>query len=298
MVSPVYNPKETEQRFFDHLKTEHKIQSEDRILVALSGGIDSVTLLSLLMEAQKEIPFHLGACHVHHMIRGEEADRDHHFCRDYCREKNIPFFAEFRDVPKFCKERSCGMEEGARILRYGALEEVANRENFTKIVTAHNADDQCETILFRLFRGTGISGCTGIPKRRGRYVRPLLCFSRKEIESYAKSLSLPFISDSSNYDILYSRNRIRHHIMNEAREINPHAEESILRFCRQAKWQVALLDSLCTQWEEKNKLRCADGKIPLHALQALAKSEAGFPILHRALEKMSNDKISIDYERY
>jgi len=298
MESPVYNPKETEARFLSLSEEEGLPKNGDRVLVALSGGVDSVTLLHLLICGKERIGFELAACHIHHMIRGEEADRDLEFCRKLCSQKKIPFFFELCNVPEYCRNHSCGMEEGARILRYRALDQVAAREGYGKIATAHNANDQCETLLFRLFRGTGVAGCAGIPPIRDRYIRPLLRFSRSEIENYAQSFPLPFTSDSSNDDILISRNRIRHHIIKEAKEINPRAEESLLRFSQQAKWHASLLDALCNQLESSQKIDFSQGMVPLSLLKPLTENEAGYPVLHRVLEKMTNHNISIDFERF
>ena len=138
-----------ENRFFDHLAKNKFFSHADRVLIALSGGTDSVCLALLLAKAQEKFGITLGACHVHHGIRGEEADRDLAFCREFCQTLSIPFYARHCDVPAYCSEHKVGLEEGARMERYRILRSVAEKEGFDKIATAHSASDQAETILFR-----------------------------------------------------------------------------------------------------------------------------------------------------
>ncbi len=287
------------ERFIQIQNQTKLIQKSDRILVALSGGKDSVCLLFLLLQFQKILPFHLGACHVHHMIRQDEADRDLLFCRHLCDEWCIPFFSETVDIPAFCKKNKLGLEEGARLERYRLLEKVAQREGYHKIATAHSATDQAETLLFRLVRGCGLTGAKGILEQRGRIIRPMLSFTSDEIISFVENNQLPFTEDSSNSDILYSRNRLRHCVIPEMKKINPEAEHALSKFCKTATFQDALCAKLCNGLEKKNEVCFSDGKAPLALLQKLTLDEADFPILFTCLSRMTqSENISIDFDHF
>ena len=253
--------------FIREAKQKRLFEKNSRVLVAFSGGKDSLCLLNLFSQAAKEWNLTLGACHVHHGIRGEEADADARLAEAFCREKKIPFYLEKTDVPAFCKENGLGLEEGARLERYRILEEVRHREGFDLIATAHSASDQAETVLFRLIRGTGLCGAAGIPVKRDRIIRPLLAFTQEEILSYCKENSLLFTKDSSNDDITISRNRIRSVILPEMKKINPNAENALNRFALMARWQEEMLRKEVSLWEENTGIRAEDGRIPLQFLE-------------------------------
>ena len=197
-----------------------------RVLCAVSGGADSMCLLALLLTSGR---FSVAAAHFEHGIRGEESLRDRAFVEDYCRERSIPCFADRADVPRFAAEEGLGLEEAARLLRYAFLEETAEREGYDWIATAHNADDNAETVLLNLARGAGLSGLRGIPPRRGRIIRPLLGLTRAEIEAFLAESGTPHVEDSTNESDFCSRNRIRHAVVPALRELNPAFEEAVSR---------------------------------------------------------------------
>jgi len=202
-----------------------------KVLVALSGGADSVCLLLAL----KELDIDVCAFHFNHCIRGEEADRDQMFCQTLCEKENIPFSASKADVPAYAVNNSLGLEEAARKLRYQALEEEAIRVCADYIATAHNADDNAETVIFNLVRGCSADGLAGIPEMRGRIIRPLLNSTRNEIEEYLGNIGASYVVDSTNLSDDYTRNRIRHLVMPVLREINPSVSVSISRMCDSLK---------------------------------------------------------------
>ena len=287
------------KRFSLFLKENKLISKSDKILVAFSGGKDSVCLLSLLNDLKEEMHFTLAACHIHHGIRGEEADKDLLFCEKFCRERGLLFFAERIDVPSFCEKEGLGLEEGARILRYEALTRVLSEKGFDKIATAHSASDQGETVLFRLIRGSGLKGTCGIPLKRDQIIRPLLPFYSEEILAFLEEKNLPFQKDTTNDDVFFSRNRIRNRILPEMEEISPGATEALARFSVVSQWQTELVESLCNLWEEKYRIDYTTGALPLVALQPLVEKSAGFPVLYRALSKFcKNEKIVISFERF
>ncbi|MBR0162555.1 MAG: tRNA lysidine(34) synthetase TilS [Oscillospiraceae bacterium] len=192
-----------------------------RVLCAVSGGADSMCLLHWLVSLREERQLTLFAAHYEHGLRGEESERDARFTAQQCAAVSVPCTVEHGDVLPFAEEKHIGIEEAARILRYRFLEETASQLGCEKIATAHNADDNAETVLMNLCRGSGTRGMAGIPPVRGRIVRPLLSTSREEILTYLASRGLPYIEDSSNGDDAYTRNRFRHSIVPLLEEENP-----------------------------------------------------------------------------
>lgn len=203
------------------------------VLCAVSGGADSVCLLHWLWKRSGEEGFPLTAAHFDHMIRGEESRRDVLFVENLCKKWKIPLVVGRGDVPGEASRRGEGLEETARRLRYAFLERTAEELGGAVIATAHNAGDNAETLLLHLIRGSGLQGLTGIPPRRGPLVRPFLTTSRAEILSYLERNGLPHVEDSTNSDVDYARNRLRHQVLPLLRELNPqldaHLSSSIAR---------------------------------------------------------------------
>lgn len=212
------------------------------LLVALSGGADSVVLLHVASRYREKLGYRLEALHVHHGIRGAEADRDRDFCIALCSRLNIPLTVKEYDIPSLAKTEKTGMEETARKYRYLALEEVADAHQLDGIATAHTATDNMETVLLQLTRGT--ASLHGIPPMRGAYLRPLLSITREEILSYLQSHGLPHAEDSSNQSDEYSRNLIRHRVLPILRELNPRVEEAFGRATACAREDEDFLQSL------------------------------------------------------
>ena len=194
-----------------------------RILVALSGGGDSVCLLSVL----KELGADICAFHLNHGIRGEEADRDQAFCRDLCNELGITFYTKNADIPAISKECGKGIEETARAVRYQLLNEIADASESRYIATAHNGDDNAETVIFNLVRGCSSDGLCGIPAVRGSIIRPLLNSTRAEIDAYLEERQIQYVTDSTNLQDEYMRNKIRLNLLPMMKEMNPSIMESI-----------------------------------------------------------------------
>ncbi|RMD48377.1 MAG: tRNA lysidine(34) synthetase TilS, partial [Ignavibacteria bacterium] len=214
----------------EFVKERELISPGDNLLVALSGGADSVFLLNYLLELSKKNDINFTAFHVNHNLRGEESDKDELFCKELCDDWGVDFVSVSVDVKAYAKSNSLSLEESARELRYSKLEEYAAQHNFNKIVTAHNLGDNTETVLLNLFKGKGISAIAGIPVRRGKIIRPLLGISKDEIVKELTRLNIPFRTDSSNFDNTFQRNYVRNNILPLIKEnINPNVEESIGR---------------------------------------------------------------------
>ena len=198
-----------------------------RVLAAFSGGADSTALVHLLAVGLPELGLAVRACHINHRIRGEEADRDEAFCRRFCGELGIPFLSAAADVPAIARREGLSLEDCARRERYRLLESLA--EPGELIATAHTMTDNAETLLLRLCRGSGLRGLGGIQARRGNIVRPLLECTRADTEEYCRRNGLPWMEDSSNRDIAHSRNRVRHNVLPQLRQLNPSLEETLSR---------------------------------------------------------------------
>lgn len=220
----------------------------NRILVALSGGADSVCLLYALKECGVDIC----AFHLNHGIRGAEADRDEQFCRTLCESIGVPFSSKKADIPAVAYATGKGIEETARTIRYEELEKEANRVNADHIATAHNADDNTETVIFNLVRGCSPDGLSGIPRIRGKIVRPLLDSTREEIEQYLSENGIAFVTDSTNSDINYTRNKIRHLVMPVLRTINPSVSDVVAQTCELLRNDSSYFKAALE--EEKNTL--------------------------------------------
>lgn len=202
-----------------------KIESADKIIIGLSGGADSVVLTHIIYS---NFPNKKIICaHVNHNLRGEEAKRDENFAREFSKKLNLEFILHSADINKIAITKKMGTEECARLVRYEFFESLCTENSV--IATAHNANDNAETVVLNLIRGTGIKGLCGIPSVRGKIVRPILGMTRDEIEDYAKTYSLEFVTDSTNNEIDYSRNKIRNQVFPVLNQINPSFVKNILR---------------------------------------------------------------------
>ncbi len=217
-----------EQKIRDYVINNDIIERGDRIVVGVSGGADSVCLLTWLNSVKKDLDLYICAVHIHHGIRGEEADGDMQFTQELCDKLGIPCVVRRYDVLKYAAENNMTAEEAGRKLRYLAFEEIKKEYNCNKIAVAHHQDDSAETILFNLIRGTGARGLRGIAPVSEEVVRPLLALSRAEVEEYLSENNLLWCTDSTNLTEDYSRNKIRHAIIPALKEINERAVEHIL----------------------------------------------------------------------
>lgn len=241
-------------------------QPGDSIVAAVSGGADSVCLLKLLKDLREEMGYSLTAVHVHHGLRGEEADRDSRFTKELCERWGIPCRLEYVNVREYAASHKLSEEEAGRILRYQALEEErvrsAKGEAGAYIATAHHKDDDAETILHNLFRGSGIRGLGGIRPVRNGIIRPLLCVTRQEIEEYLKEQKQDFCQDSTNQSGDYTRNRIRNSILPEIRqEINEGAADHIAAAGKLLMEADAYFEEKASEWLSENHGRLDEERL-------------------------------------
>ena len=214
----------------DYISSCHMLEEGEQVIAAVSGGADSVCLLHLLVGLRKELHIGVSAVHVHHGIRGEEADRDASFTEELCRSLGVPCLVVRKDVPGYAARHSMSLEEVGRYLRYEAFGEEARRLGGAKIAVAHHSGDQAETILHNLLRGSSLKGLGGMEPVRDGIIRPLLTCSREEILDYLEQNSLTYCEDSTNAGGDYTRNRLRNVIIPQlVSEINHGAVEHIIR---------------------------------------------------------------------
>ncbi len=207
----------------EYMKQYHMAKKGEKIVLGLSGGMDSVCLFYLL----KDLGYSLEAVHVHHKIRGEEADRDERFVRELCLQYNVPFHGYQYDVPKISREEHLSEEEAGRMVRRQSFFEVQRATGAKWIALAHHANDRAETFLFHLCRGSGAKGLGSIKPVQGSIIRPLLWAKREEIESYVKEQGYAYVEDESNISVEYTRNKIRHEILPGLSGINTKSVEHI-----------------------------------------------------------------------
>ena len=234
-----------------YIEANQLIRPGDVVVVGLSGGPDSVFLLYALHTLQARMGFTLRAVHVHHGIRGAEADRDEAFSEKLCAKLDIPFQAVHVAAPAYAAQHGLSLEEAARILRYEALD--AARQQLTQataawIAVAHHLDDQAETVLHNLVRGAGLRGLAGMENRRNHVIRPLLSIKREDILKWLKQYDIPYVTDSTNADPHYTRNRIRSTVLPELREINPEASAHIAHSAALLREADAFFHALALQY--------------------------------------------------
>ncbi len=202
------------------ISQNNMLNKGDKVIVALSGGADSVSLLNVLLSLKDKYSLTVMAAHVNHNIRGEEALRDESFVKKLCEDNNVELFIKSVDVNKLAKAQKISTELCGRNVRYEFFKELHNKYN-CKIATAHTASDNAETLIFNLVRGSGLQGMCGIVPKRDYIIRPLIYITREQVENYCKDNNLSFVTDSTNLTTDYTRNKIRHNIIPLLKEINP-----------------------------------------------------------------------------
>lgn len=214
-----------QQKFENHIAQNFSFLIGKNLLLATSGGIDSMVMVDLF----HKLPFEIAMAHCNFQLRGLESFADQNFVQNYAETNEIPLFLTQFDTTAFAKDYKLSTQVAARELRYNWFYELLETKKYDYILTAHHADDNLETFLIHLSRGTGLDGLTGIPAQNGKVIRPLLIFSRAEIEQYAMDNSLEWREDSSNASDKYLRNKIRHNLVPIFKELNP---DFLASFCK------------------------------------------------------------------
>ena len=251
-----------EDKVLETIIKYNMIENEDKIVVAVSGGPDSICMLDILRKIKnsKKIDFDIVVAHINHQIRKEAID-DEKYVEEYCKKNDIKFYVKRIDVVKYANNEKKGLEESGRIVRYNFFDEVMEIENANKIAIAHNKNDKAETIIMNALRGSGIAGLKGIePKRNNKYIRPLIECERKEIEEYCKKEKLDPRIDKTNFENDCTRNKIRNIVIPYIKEeFNPNIIETMNRLSEVALETEKYIESQVEKEykqiliEEKNK---------------------------------------------
>lgn len=219
-----------EEKVLKTIKKFEQIQSGDTVIIGVSGGPDSICLLNILKNLQNQLGIKIVVAHINHKIR-EEADEETRYVEEFCKKIDVPCFVKYADIIKMAKENKCGTEEIGRAVRYEFFEEVLTKVNGNKIATAHNANDNAETVLMNIMRGSGLSGLKGIDRiRDNKFIRPIIECSRDEIEEYCREHKLDPRYDKTNEENTYTRNKIRNLLIPYIQEnFNPNIIETLNR---------------------------------------------------------------------
>lgn len=234
-----------EARVLETVKKYNMIKDEDKVVIGVSGGPDSMTLLNILNNLKEKLNIKIYVAHINHMIR-KEADEETEYVRQFCENIGVDFFAKRVKVEEEAKKQKIGTEEAGRNIRYEFFEEVAKKVGANKIATAHNSNDNAETVLMNIIRGTSVSGLKGIEKiREGKFIRPIIECSREEIEEYCKEQKLDPKYDKTNYENIYTRNKIRNLLIPYLqKEFNPSVIEGINRLSSIAAEEEQFLNNI------------------------------------------------------
>jgi tRNA(Ile)-lysidine synthase len=217
-----------EGKFIQHVKEKQLFSAADQLIIAVSGGVDSVVLCSLCSKAG----FTFSIAHCNFQLRAEESERDEQFVKEFAARYNVPLHLKKFDTETYAKQNKCSIQEAARDLRYGWFAELtvsASPGKPTFLLTAHHQDDNIETLLMNFFRGTGLHGLTAIPEKNGYIRRPLLPFGKEELFSYAKEEQLAFVEDSSNASSKYTRNYFRNELLPALQKVYPEVKENLAK---------------------------------------------------------------------
>lgn len=225
-------------KFQNHILSNFPFLQQAKILIAVSGGLDSMVLLDLAVKSELQI----AVAHCNFQLRDTESDGDENFIKSYCQENSIQVFFQRFDTKQFAEDEKLSIQLAARKLRYQWFYELLENENFDYVLTAHHLDDQLETFLINFSRGTGLDGLCGIPSLNDKIVRPLLIFSRAEIETFANENQLKWREDSSNASDKYVRNKIRHQMVPILKELNPSFLDSFEKTIQNLNQAQSLVD--------------------------------------------------------
>ena len=240
-----------ESQVLDWTRRQALVSAGDVVLVALSGGADSVCLLRILLALRDRLEIQVCGAHYNHKLRGAESDSDEAFAENLCTTLGVPFVVGVGDVAAEAKRTGRSIEATAREMRYAFLAKATEELGATKIATGHHADDNAETVLLHLIRGTGLRGLAGIPPKRGNIIRPILPHSRREIVDYLADLGQDFVEDRTNQGVTLRRNALRHQVLPVLWAQNPNLAATITRETEILRRDAQFLDALAAETFDK-----------------------------------------------
>jgi len=255
------------ESFRSYIAQHHLFSSGNRLLIAVSGGVDSVVLCELCHQAG----YHFEIAHCNFQLRGEESQRDEKFVRSLAEKYQVKIWVRHFDTTDYAAFHKLSIQEAARELRYAWFNEILEEHNFSFLLTAHHLDDSIETSLMNFFKGTGIAGLRGILPRQGKIIRPLLFAGKQELQDYALHHSLQWVEDSSNESDKYTRNYFRHQVIPFIRKIYPGVEKNLTQNLTRFR-DTELLYQQSIEWYKKKLLTVKENEvhIPVLKLQQVA----------------------------
>lgn len=281
-----------------YIDESHMLKKGDKVLVALSGGSDSVCLMSALLSLKEKYNIELIACHVNHMIRGEEAKRDEKFCIELCKKYGVELLLNHVDVPSLAKKEKRSIELVARKARYGWFSELVKTRSIDKIATAHNKNDNAESILMNFMRGSGLAGLSGIGENiEDKIIRPILCMEKEEILLFLESRGISFVTDSTNLSCDYTRNKVRHKLIPFIEEnFNPNFVNTITQSAKAIKEEEDFLNS-CADEAFLACFETKDGKNCLNISKLKGYHKAvRYRVIRKMIAFIKGDSYDIDYK--
>ncbi len=222
--------KKIEQKVLKFIDEKNLLKKNDKVLVGLSGGPDSVFLLHFLKKYSLKLKISFGALHINHLLRGKEADKDELFCMELCKELSVKFYEVKKNIKEIASKNKISLEEAGRKIRYEEYDKILLKEGYNKVATAHNADENAETVLLNLIKGSGIQGLSGIPVLRNNIIRPILVLTKQEIIDYLDYYKLKYRTDLSNFSSDAERNFLRNQVIPLIKKrLNPSLPNTLLK---------------------------------------------------------------------
>ena len=281
----------TEKKIEAFIKKYEMLEEHDRVITGVSGGPDSVCLLFMLCALREQMGFEVMVCHVNHGLRGADADADETYVKEICGKLHVPCRVFHEDVELIARKGKQSLEEAGRMARRRAFETMCRENGGTKIASAHHRDDNAETVLMNMARGTGVRGLCGIRPVRGKWIRPMLCLSRAEIVSWLDAHGIRYCLDTTNEDDDYTRNRIRHHLIPALTDqVNAGAVRHLDELSRQAQelWNY-MEEQTDAAWEACVRTGKGPDAVPGHGQSASGRitvCKAPFEELPLVLKKL------------
>lgn len=269
-----------QKKFESNICKDQLFKKEDSLLLAISGGIDSVVLAYLL----KKGGFNFALAHCNFKLRAEDSEADETFCKELSKKLDVKFYTKAFNLDAYCKKNKLSIQMAARELRYDWFKELIEKNKFDHLVTAHHANDIVETIFINLARGTGINGLKGIPEKTGNIVRPLLNFTKEEIANFAAKEKIKFRTDKSNLEAKYERNFLRLKIIPELKKLHPNLEQTFLNNVSNFKEEAEIVNDFLI--EKSKQLLSKKGEIIVLNKVLLKKEKQLKTILHYILEPL------------
>lgn len=247
------------QKVRKYIKDQHMLERKERIIAGVSGGADSICLLFMLLELKKEFDYELIAVHVNHGLRGESARADEAYVKEVCEEKGVKLFVFHEDVKEYAKKQGISLEDAGRQVRRNCFQKVFEAENADKIALAHHQNDNAETVIWNLCRGSGLRGMGGISPKNGIWIRPLLCLDRGEIESYLENRGISYCTDETNLENDYTRNRIRNDLIPY---METHLNVRTVEHINECAGQLRMIREYMEEETQKYLSVCTDTEAP------------------------------------